>query len=142
MSRRAADEWLTTNGDAIKTAVLGRKSALRDKRYPQVLKTHSDANFPEDDGRKAPDRKSARTSDNSDGFDDLGLNLGATWPCALEINNYGDSKGQGCEYVAYVREGGVLYRKVYKVEGYQQHRLSGWIALEPDRIAQTERIVP
>jgi hypothetical protein len=126
LSREAADAWIEQYEDALANKVEARRTALDSLRWPQVLCTHTDANIPADGGTVAPDALNRVTSDNADGWDKLNLIIGGQWPCALEINNYGDSKGQGCEYVAYVREKGKLYRRCYKVEGHQKHRLHDW----------------
>lgn len=129
MSRAAADQWIDQRVDALANKVEARRTALDSRRWPQVLRTHTDANIPADGGTVSPDALNRVTSDNADGWDKLNLTIGGKWPCALEINNYGDSKGQGCEYVAYVREGGRLYRKCFRVEGHQRWRLHDWVEM-------------
>ena len=131
MSRAAADEWVSRFEDTIAARVDARRDAISAIRWPQVLPTHTDAKIPADGKGVVPDNLNAVTSDNGDGYSKLNLTIGGPWQAALEINNYGDSQGQGCEYVAYVREGGKLYQRAYKVEGHQRWRLHDWVEIVP-----------
>ena len=128
MSRAAADSWISQREDTIANRVDARKNALGSQRWPQVLLTHTIANIPADGSGSLPNNLNAVATDNGDGWSKLNLTIGGQWNAALEINNYGDKFDNGCEYVGYVKEAGVLYRRVYKVEGRQIFRLSGWIA--------------
>jgi hypothetical protein len=124
MSRAAADAWITPRRGTLIGAIHARRAAIQ-IRFPQVLRTHSDAAIPANGGAVAPDRLSARTPDNGDGWADLGITFPGAWNCALEINNYGGSRGHGFEIVFYVREGGKLYRRVDHI-GPETHRERGW----------------
>ena len=140
MSRITADAWVSQREDTIANRIDARRDAVNAKRWPQVLLTHTFDNIPADGIGVRPDRLDVVATDNMDGWDKLNLNIGGNWDAALEVNNYGDSRGAGCEYVAYVKEGGALYRKVYKVEGHQRYRLSDWIKV-PDDDGNRTRVI-
>lgn len=127
MSRAAADTWFAQRQDAFEGKLEARFNALDQIRWPQVLRTHTETAIPADGVAVAPDNLGATTGDNGDGWNALGFTIGGKWLCALEVNNYGDSQGHGCELVGWVRELSVLYRKVFKVFGHQQYRVTGWV---------------
>ena len=131
MSRAAADAWFEQRRDAFEGKLEARFNALQQIRWPQVLLTHTDANIPADGVGTVPDALARVTTDNGDGWSTLNFTIGGPWLAALEVNNYGSSKGIGYEIVMYVREAGKLYQKVPKVEGPEKYRLHGWVEIVP-----------
>lgn len=126
MSRAAADAWFDAPKlVSFENRLTARFNALGQIRYPQVLLTHTDANIPADGVGVIPDALDRVTSDNGDGWGKISFTIGGPWFAALEVNNYGSSKGQGYEIVMYVREGGVLYRKA-RNRGPETERESDW----------------
>ena len=124
MSRVAADSWIAVNLAAIKTAVQTRQATIV-RRYPQSLRTHTV--IPSNGGATAPDKLSSKTTDNNEGWLDLGITILGFWPATLEINNYGGPRGQGYEIAFYVGEAGVTYRRTEQV-GPETERQSTWVA--------------
>lgn len=130
MSRAAADAWIETRLTAFEQKIEARFNALGQIRYPQILRTHTDANIPADGGGVVPDALSRTTTDNGDGWGAVNFNIGGLWRAALEVNNYGSSKGIGHEIVMYVREAGRLYRKA-RNHGPEAWREHDWLDVSP-----------
>ena len=126
MSRAFADDWFDQKKDPIRERVQSRREALQQRRYPQVLLTHTDANIPADGGGTFPDALSRRTTDNDDGWDKLNLTIGGVWRAAIAVDNYGSSRGHGYQIRLRVREGGVLYESVPLQVGPETYRERAW----------------
>ena len=129
MSRAAADAWFDQHKDPLRERIQSRRDAIQQKRYPQVLITHSDANIPADGGGTIPDQLARITTDNGDGWNKLNLTIGGLWKAAVEVNNYGSQRGEGYELALYVRELGKLYRSVPLQVGPEVFRVQTWIEI-------------
>jgi hypothetical protein len=127
MSRAAAGAWYDQRGVSFENRLNARFNALGRIRYPQILRTHTDAAIPADGVGVVPDALARVTTDNGDGWGAISFTIGGPWLAALQVNNYGGPRGAGVGYeiVMYVREGGKLYRKTLN-RGPETERERGW----------------
>lgn len=134
---RAIASWLAANEKAVRD-VQARYFAARGVHFQGLLTPTT----PPDDGAEADADYSRKPQDKAESWADVfrGVEaLPAKLPCAIRLDVYGSTVGDGYTLTAAYTKGGRRYERVLLHEGPEKHREHDWRDATPDLEGRTGR---